>query len=909
MGDRFEEAIPVLERIFPGESEMARRMRAFDWTASAVGDPLLWPENLRGAVRLCLTSSVPILIWWGPQLSVLYNDAYLPLLGEHALMQPGREAWREIWASIEPMLDSVFTTGAATWSDDFELFFDRKLRREEVFVSFSYSPILGANGHTVDGVFCACQEHTESVVGARRLETLRKLGVRSTEAPTIAAACQEAASVLGENQRDSPFAALYVVANGEARLATAELPGQHRLPACVSSAADDPTSVWPLGQVLRSKRAADFLELVARDIRIPAGEWPELIDRAIVLPILGAPEELAGLLVLGVSPRQPLDDAYRTFFALVATHIGAALSNAQAYDAELKRADAFESLEREQRLRTAAEDSEWRIRTELVTELAAMRRLHELASRLQENAELQPALEQVLEASIELLGAAFGNIQLHVPEESALRIVAQRGFKPSFLDYFDRVRACTGSCGKALAMRRRVVVEDVLADPSFEPHLPVIREAGFRAVQSTPLVGRNGELLGMLSTHFRRPHRPSERDLRLLDLYARLAGELIERLQSEEKLRRTEERFRRYFDLGLIGGALTAPDKGYLQVNDELCRILGYDREELVAKNWTELTHPEDLAQDVAQHERVLAGEIEGYTLDERWLRKDGAVIDSIMAARAVRRSDGSVDYLVRLVQDITARKRAEESLQRLQAELAHVARVTTMSEMASSVAHELNQPLAAIIANAGACTRWLAKKPSNLQEANQAIADIVRDAERASEVIARVRRFVQRRALQLAALDLNAVAREAAALAEPDIRRHRVSLSIAETPGLPHALGDRVQLQQVILNLLKNAVEAMDPITDRSRTLELTVCADDAHAVCVAVRDSGTGIDSSQRERIFDAFHTTKPSGLGMGLAISRSIVEAHGGRLWATANEYHGETFRFTLPIASDGELSGRS
>jgi C4-dicarboxylate-specific signal transduction histidine kinase len=331
----------------------------------------------------------------------------------------------------------------------------------------------------------------------------------------------------------------------------------------------------------------------------------------------------------------------------------------------------------------------------------------------------------------------------------------------------------TGSCGAAIEARARVVVEDVYEHPMFEPHLDVMRRAGVRAVQSTPLISRGGELLGVLSTHFRKPHRPSDRDLRRLDLYARQACELIER-------------------------------------------------------------------------------------------------------------------------------RRAEEKLQRLQADLAHVARVTTMGEMASSIAHELNQPLAAIITNAGACARWLAMKPIELQEANDAVACIVRDAERASDVIKRVRHFVQRRGLELDPLDLAEVTCEALAMADADIRRHDVSLSLVAPSGLPAVCGDRVQVQQVIVNLVKNAVEAMHAVTDRKRTLRVTLSGA-GREVCVAVCDAGVGLDKAQRDRVFEAFHTTKPGGMGMGLAISRSIIEAHGGRLWATANETHGETFSFSLPLAA--------
>lgn len=308
--------------------------------------------------------------------------------------------------------------------------------------------------------------------------------------------------------------------------------------------------------------------------------------------------------------------------------------------------------------RKEAEAEGLRLKNELAAELTAMTRLHELSTRLLASTNLQPLLEEVLDATMALLNADFGNIQLYNSKSNALEIVAHRGFGQDFLDYFNSVHEGTASCGTALL--RRVIVEDVLADPSFAPHLQVVAAAGYRAVQSTPLFSRSREPLGMISTHFRQTHRSSEHELRLTDLYARQAAELIELKRAEETLRASEERFRSYFELGLIGMAITSPDKSCLEVNDELCRILGYERSELLKMTWAEITHPDDLAEDASNFERVMAGEIDGYTMDKRWLRKDGRIIDTILAAKCLRRADGSVDYFVGLVQDITERKLAE---------------------------------------------------------------------------------------------------------------------------------------------------------------------------------------------------------------------------------------------------------
>jgi PAS domain S-box-containing protein len=377
------------------------------------------------------------------------------------------------------------------------------------------------------------------------------------------------------------------------------------------------------------------------------------------------------------------------------------------------------------------------------------------------------------------------------------------------------------------------------------------------------------------------------------------------RKRTESALRASEERFRRYFELGLIGMAITSPDKGCVEVNDELCRILGYEREELLRISWADITHPDDLAADLATFDRVIAGEIDRYSMDKRWIRKDGRIVHSIMAAECVRRSDGTVDYFVALVQDITERKRSEENLRRSEAslaeardELARIMRITTMGELAASIAHEVNQPLTAVITSAHACARWLAGEPPNLPEATSAVVRIARDANRAAEVIARIRTFFRRGTTQ-AVVDLNEVISEVIAMVKEEIRSQSVSLVIAPRADLPPMMGDRVGLQQVVLNLVMNALEAMGAVAEGARILTIEVGWHGRHALRVAVRDSGTGVTDDDRDRIFDAFHTTKPLGIGMGLTISRSIVEAHGGRLWASPNDGPGTTFQFTLPV----------
>jgi PAS domain S-box-containing protein len=514
----------------------------------------------------------------------------------------------------------------------------------------------------------------------------------------------------------------------------------------------------------------------------------------------------------------------------------------------------------------------------------------------------------------------------------------------------------------------------------------------------------------------------AERTLQVTAINAELVREIGERERAEEALRVSEERFRRYFELGLIGMAITSPEKGCLEVNDELCRILGYERSEMLQKNWSEITHPDDLAADVVQFDRVLAGEINGYSLDKRWIRKDGRIIDSIMAAKCVRRADASVDYFVGLVQDITERKQAEESvrtarervdmivnsisdnffsmdrdgrftyfnthaadqmrslgkdpdaligkvaweefpeapnkdsfhrvlservvvadelyyaplgewienhiypsndgglvtfqryitqrkqmedeLHKAQAELAHVARVTTLGELTSSIAHEVNQPLAAIVTNGQASLRLLSRNKPDIDEAREAVQSMIDDSLRASGVIKRIRALLRKTGLAKSRLSVNEFIQDVITFTSSELKQNRVSLLTELAPDLPVVIGDRVQLQQVMLNLILNGNEAMSSPEWETRELLLRSERTGPNWVLVTVEDTGIGLSSNDHERVFDAFFTGKEGGLGLGLSISRTIIEDHGGKLWAKPNQGLGACFQFRLPTAVENQ-----
>jgi PAS domain S-box-containing protein len=306
------------------------------------------------------------------------------------------------------------------------------------------------------------------------------------------------------------------------------------------------------------------------------------------------------------------------------------------------------------------------------------------------------------------------------------------------------------------------------------------------------------------------------------------------------------------------------------------------------------------------EKEVIGAGRWEGELVQTK---KDGSQV--VVASRwSLQRDESSAPVAILVINnDITDRKRAEEkaraSEQRLldaQMELARVTRVTTLGELTASIAHEVNQPLSALVSNAEACLRWLDRGTPDLDAARRSVEWIIDDGNRASEVIRRVRALAKKTDIEKAPLDINDVVREVIALVQRELISHRVWLRTEFAPTLPMILGDRVQLQQVIINLVLNGIEAMQSVTDRPRELVIRSRQEERQQVLVSVTDCGIGISAENADLLFNPFFTTKSGGMGMGLSICRSIMQAHGGQLWAIANVPHGATFKFTLPVNAD-------
>jgi PAS domain S-box-containing protein len=444
--------------------------------------------------------------------------------------------------------------------------------------------------------------------------------------------------------------------------------------------------------------------------------------------------------------------------------------------------------------------------------------------------------------------------------------------------------------------RESVILDDALAQNSFSAD-EYISQKHARSVLCLPLV-KQAKLIGALylennlASYVFTPARIS-----VLEVLASQAAISLENARLYNDLREREARIRRLVDANIIGIVIWDFQGRIIEANQAFLDIVGYAREDLASLRWTELTPAEwrDV-DDQAFAEMKATGTVQ--PREKEYFRKDGSRVP-VLFARAI--FEWNRDEGVAFVLDLTERKHVQAALRDAQANLARVVRVTTLGELAASIAHEVNQPLGAVVNAAAACLRWLDRATPDLDEARRAVGWITTEANRATEVIRRVRALAKKNDLEMVPLDINHVVREVVALVQRELNSHRVSLRMELAPALPLILGDRVQLQQVMINLVMNGIEAMQSVTNRPRELAIR-SRHETQQVLVSVTDCGVGISAENADRLFNAFFTTKSSGMGMGLSICRSIIEAHGGRLWAAANIPHGATFQFTLPVHAD-------
>jgi len=377
----------------------------------------------------------------------------------------------------------------------------------------------------------------------------------------------------------------------------------------------------------------------------------------------------------------------------------------------------------------------------------------------------------------------------------------------------------------------------------------------------------------------------------------RFAAQTLE-LQ-EEKLQRSEAYLAEAQRLTHTGSwAWRVAGRDALHLSEEWYRIYGFDPEQ-GPPAWEErlqLVHPEDRARWQEAIDRAIA-EKSGYEVEFRILLPGGTVKHIHTVGHPVLDASGDLAQFVGSSTDITQRKLAEEALRQAQADLAHVSRVTTMGELTASLAHEVNQPIAAAVTDANTCLRWLARDRPDVEEAREAASRVVKDATRAAEIISRIRLLFKKGVPQRELFDVNEVIREMIVLLRSEATRYSISVRTDLAPDLPRVMGDRVQLQQVLMNLLLNGMDAMRDV-DTTRELIINSQPAKNEQVMISVSDTGVGLPPQQADQIFNAFFTTKAHGTGMGLRISRSIVESYGGRLWAADNSPRGASFHLTLP-----------
>ena len=508
---------------------------------------------------------------------------------------------------------------------------------------------------------------------------------------------------------------------------------------------------------------------------------------------------------------------------------------------------------------------------------------------------LRAMLQICAEAVVRHLDAAFARIWFLNDELKVLELEASAGLYTNLDGPHSRIPVGSFKIGLIAAEQKPHLTNSVQLDQRVSDKDWARRE-GMISFAGYPLLveGRTVVVIAMFA------RQSLQQDtIEALESVAPLIAQGIERKRTQDTLRETQRLIQAIFDNSRAVIHVTDLDGHFVLVNRKFEEVVGLGSQEILGKTSFDLFPSNARAYHASDREVIETGSAS--ETEEILTTASGDRV--FLTTKSVLADESGKPYaLFGISAEITERTKVESDLREMQAEMAHLNRVMTVGELTASIAHEINQPLAAIVMNGNAALRWLALDPPNLTRARDSAELIIRDGERASQVIARIRALLKKAPTAKTLLDVNEFVNEVVALTQSEIVRNNVHLRVDLADDLPKVPGDRIQLQQVMLNLIVNAVEAMLTIEDRQRALLITSGSLNDNAVQIAVSDNGMGIDPQTADHLFDAFSSTKPDGMGMGLAISRSIIEAHGGRLWTGANEGFGATFQFTLPIVAN-------
>jgi signal transduction histidine kinase len=1004
----------LIELVFAGDSDMAARMRAFDWSQTDLGPVGQWPQSLRAGVQIMLGSGHPMMISWGPDYTMLYNDAYGVVVGSKhpgALGRSCREVLAEAWDYIGPRFDAVYQEGRSISTVSHQMFtFHRKDYLEECYFAFSYSPVPDDNGN-IGGVLTNALDLTDRVVEDRRKQLLRDLASRVAQARNEEDVWRVSLDTLGQNPTSAPFTLLYECqpSQQEARLAGVSLVSNEALhPQTIDCNGDN---YWQLQESLSSDCPIRPLGEHAAGIAVPG--WPTSLRDAAVIPIrLGERADAAGFMVIGIHPGRAFDDDYRLFIRRIGEQIAIGLATARKYEDERRRAEALAEVDRaktaffsnvshefrtpltlmlgplEEVLAEAAEKLSISGHEHLVTVRRNAVRLLKLVNSLLDFSRIEAGRVQATYAPTDLsrFTSDVASVFRSAMEKAGLRFSVECPpmEEPVYVDRDMWEKVVSNLLSNAFKFTFEGVVTVGLQSVGDSVELQV-RDTGVGIPpdQCAQVFERFHRIEGMQA----RTYEGSGIGLSLVHELVKMHGGIVsaesvpgqgskftvriprgtshlpaERIQAARSMTSTAIGAKVYADeaerwlpdvaqSGIASPVLpelvtqspspradSATQRELILVADDNADMRQYFKHLLDDRYEVRAVADGQQALEAMRQSRpalvladVMMPQLDGFGL----LRavRDDADLASIpivlVSARAGEESRieglqaGADDYLVKpfasrellarveahlklaiLRREATERDErlhAAESLRELQAQLAHANRLATMGQLTASIAHEINQPIGAARNNAHAALRFLALQPPDLTEVGDALDGVVSETYRAVEIIGRIRDQTRKSRAQMVRVDVNDAIEQVITLVRGELINGEIAIQTRLGDDLLPARGDRVQLQQVLLNLILNAIEAIASDNQQERVLQITTQPHSTGSLLVEVGDSGPGISRADRERVFESFYSTKAGGVGIGLSICRSIIDAHGGRLWTDAREPRGAVFRFTIPVDS--------